>query len=464
MAQANKKTSSTSGLDRFFGLTASGTDVKTEILAGITTFMTMAYILAVNPSILGDAGMNAGGVFTATALSAVLATLIMGLYAKYPFALAPGMGLNAFFAYTVVIKMGYSWQFALTCILAEGIIFILLTFINVREAIFNAIPQSIKYAVSAGIGLFIAFIGFQGSGIIIGDGATLVTIGDMTQAPAVLAMVGVIITIVLYKKNVRGSLLIGVLATYVLGIVAEFIGWYVPNPEAGLYPLLPNALFSLPPSLKPVAFKFAFSEVFENIDSIMTFIVVTFTFLFVDLFDTLGTLIGVASKADYLDEEGKLPRIKQSLFADAIGTTVGAMLGTSTVTTYVESSAGVIDGGRTGLTAVSTAICFAIALIFSPIFLAIPAFATAPALIVVGVFMLDGITKVDFTDLTELVPAFLTMVLMPLAYSVSEGLIFGVIAYVLLKVLTGQHKKVTWMMYVLAIIFAIKLISPSLIG
>lgn len=464
MAQANKKTSSTSGLDRFFGLTASGTDVKTEILAGITTFMTMAYILAVNPSILGDAGMNAGGVFTATALSAVFATLIMGLYAKYPFALAPGMGLNAFFAYTVVIKMGYSWQFALTCILAEGIIFILLTFINVREAIFNAIPQSIKYAVSAGIGLFIAFIGFQGSGIIIGDGATLVTIGDMTQAPAVLAMVGVIITIVLYKKNVRGSLLIGVLATYVLGIVAEFIGWYVPNPEAGLYPLLPNALFSLPPSLKPVAFKFAFSEVFENIDSIMTFIVVTFTFLFVDLFDTLGTLIGVASKADYLDEEGKLPRIKQSLFADAIGTTVGAMLGTSTVTTYVESSAGVIDGGRTGLTAVSTAICFAIALIFSPIFLAIPAFATAPALIVVGVFMLDGITKVDFTDLTELVPAFLTMVLMPLAYSVSEGLIFGVIAYVLLKVLTGQHKKVTWMMYVLAIIFAIKLISPSLIG
>ena len=464
MAQANKKTSSTSGLDRFFGLTANGTDVKTEILAGITTFMTMAYILAVNPSILGDAGMNAGGVFTATALSAVLATLIMGLYAKYPFALAPGMGLNAFFAYTVVIKMGYSWQFALTCILAEGIIFILLTFINVREAIFNAIPQSIKYAVSAGIGLFIAFIGFQGSGIIIGDGATLVTIGDMTQAPAVLAMVGVIITIVLYKKNVRGSLLIGVLATYVLGIVAEFIGWYVPNPEAGLYPLLPNALFSLPPSLKPVAFKFAFSEVFENIDSIMTFIVVTFTFLFVDLFDTLGTLIGVASKADYLDEEGKLPRIKQSLFADAIGTTVGAMLGTSTVTTYVESSAGVIDGGRTGLTAVSTAICFAIALIFSPIFLAIPAFATAPALIVVGVFMLDGITKVDFTDLTELVPAFLTMVLMPLAYSVSEGLIFGVIAYVLLKVLTGQHKKVTWMMYILAIIFAIKLISPSLIG
>ncbi|NMA85066.1 MAG: NCS2 family permease [Epulopiscium sp.] len=426
--------------------------------------MTMAYILAVNPSILGDAGMNAGGVFTATALSAVFATLIMGLYAKYPFALAPGMGLNAFFAYTVVIKMGYSWQFALTCILAEGIIFILLTFINVREAIFNAIPQSIKYAVSAGIGLFIAFIGFQGSGIIIGDGATLVTIGDMTQAPAVLAMVGVIITIVLYKKNVRGSLLIGVLATYVLGIVAEFIGWYVPNPEAGLYPLLPNALFSLPPSLKPVAFKFAFSEVFENIDSIMTFIVVTFTFLFVDLFDTLGTLIGVASKADYLDEEGKLPRIKQSLFADAIGTTVGAMLGTSTVTTYVESSAGVIDGGRTGLTAVSTAICFAIALIFSPIFLAIPAFATAPALIVVGVFMLDGITKVDFTDLTELVPAFLTMVLMPLAYSVSEGLIFGVIAYVLLKVLTGQHKKVTWMMYILAIIFAIKLISPSLIG
>jgi len=460
---AQTETTLSSKLERFFDLKENKTNVRTEIIAGITTFMTMAYILAVNPSTLGDAGMDPGGVFTATALSAIIATVIMALYAKYPFALAPGMGLNAFFAYTVVLKMGYSWEFALTCVLAEGIIFIILTFLNVREAIFNAIPQCIKYSVSAGIGLFITFIGMQGAGIIVNNDATLVSLGDMTAAPAVLALVGVVLTVVLLKKNVRGALLIGILGTYGLGIIAQLIGWYVPNPEMGLYPLLPSAVVSLPPSLNEVAFKFApFSEVFANIDTILSFIIVTFTFLFVDLFDTLGTLMGVASKADYLDKEGKLPRIKQALFADAVGTTVGAALGTSTVTTFVESSAGVADGGRTGLTSIVTAICFGIALIFSPIFLAIPAFATAPALIVVGIFMLDGITKVDFSDLTELLPAFLTMVMMPLAYSISEGLVFGSISYVLVKVFTGKRKEVHWMMYILAVVFAFKLIAPTL--
>lgn len=445
----------------FFKLKENKTDVKTEILAGITTFMTMAYILAVNPNILSVAGMDAGGVFTATAISAVIATVAMALMANYPFALAPGMGLNAFFAFTVVGVMGKSWEFAITCILAEGIIFIILTFLNVREAIFNAIPTTIKYSVSAGIGLFITFIGLQNAGIIVGDGATLVKLGDMMLPPAVLAMVGVIITVIMLKKNVKGALLFGVLGTYVLGIGAELIGWYVPNMETS-FSLIPYAFWSLPPSLAPVAFKFVpFSEIFGDLNSILTFVIVTFTFLFVDLFDTLGTLMGVASKTDYLDKDGKLPRIKQALLADAIGTTIGAMLGTSTVTTYVESSAGVAEGGRTGLTALTTAACFALALIFSPIFLAIPGFATTPALVIVGVFMIDGITKVDFGDITESLPAFLTMAMMPLAYSISEGLIFGIISYVIVKAFTGKHKEVTWMMYALAFVFIIKLIVGS---
>ena len=446
----------------FFKLKENNTDVRTEIMAGITTFMTMAYILAVNPNILGVAGMDPGGVFTATALSAVIATVAMALLANYPFGLAPGMGLNAFFAFTVVGVMGKSWQFAMTCILAEGIIFIILTFLNVREAIFNAIPTTIKYSVSAGIGLFITFIGLQNAGIIVGDGATLVKLGDMMLAPAVLAIVGVIITTILLKKNIKGALLFGVLITYVLGIGAELIGWYVPDMETSfsLIPAMP--LLKRPPSLSQVAFQFVpFSELFADLNSFMTFVIVTFTFLFVDLFDTLGTLMGVASKTDYLDEDGKLPRIKQALMADAIGTTVGAMLGTSTVTTYVESSAGVAEGGRTGLTALTTAACFALALLFSPIFLAIPGFATAPALVIVGVFMIDGITKVDFTDITESLPAFLTMAMMPLAYSISEGLIFGIISYVIVKAFTGKAKEVTWMMYGLAIVFAIKLIVAS---
>lgn len=445
----------------FFKLKENNTDVRTEVLAGITTFMTMAYILAVNPNILAVAGMDAGGVFTATALAAVIATVAMALMANYPFALAPGMGLNAFFAFTVVGQMGQSWEFAITCILAEGIIFILLTLFNVREALFNAIPTTIKYSVSAGIGLFITFIGLQNAGIVIGDGTTLVKLGDMMLAPAVLAMVGVVVTVILLKKGVKGALLFGVLGTYVLGIVAELIGWYVPNMET-TFSLIPAQLFSLPPTLAPVAFKFVpFSELFADLNSLLTFAIVTFTFLFVDLFDTLGTLMGVASKTNYLDEDGKLPRIKQALFADAIGTTIGAMLGTSTVTTFVESSAGVAEGGRTGLTSLTTAACFALALIFSPIFLAIPGFATTPALVLVGVFMIDGITKVDFTDITESLPAFLTMAMMPLAYSISEGLIFGIITYVLAKAFTGKHKDVTWIMYALAIVFILKLIVGS---
>lgn len=445
----------------FFKLKENKTTAKVEILAGITTFMTMAYILAVNPDILSVAGMDKGGVFTATAISAVIATVAMALLANYPFALAPGMGLNAFFAFTVVGVMGQSWEFALTCILAEGIIFIILTFLNVREAIFNAIPTTIKYAVSAGIGLFITFIGLQNAGIITGDGATLVKLGDMMAAPAVLAIVGIIITVVLLKKDIKGALLFGVLGTYVLGIIAELIGWYVPNMET-TFSLIPTTLISLPPSLKPVAFKFVpFSEIFANLNNFITFVIVTFTFLFVDLFDTLGTLMGVASKTDYLDEDGKLPKIKEALLADAIGTTIGAMLGTSTVTTYVESSAGVAEGGRTGLTAITTAICFAVALVFSPIFLAIPGFATTPALVIVGVFMIDGITKIDFGDITESLPAFLTMAMMPLAYSISEGLIFGVITYTVAKVFTGKSKDVHWMMYILAVVFAIKLIVGS---
>ncbi len=445
----------------FFKLKENNTDVKTEVLAGITTFMTMAYILAVNPNILSVTGMDAGGVFTATALAAVIGTVLMAFLANYPFALAPGMGLNAFFAFTVVGSMGHSWEFALTCILAEGIIFIILTLLNVREAIFNAIPPTIKYAVSAGIGLFIAFVGLQNAGIIIGDGATLLKLGDMITPPAVLALVGIVLTTILYKNGVKGALLFGVLGTYVLGVLAELIGWYVPNMET-TFSLIPSTLWSLPPSLKPVAFKFVpFSEIFSSLDKFMAFVIVTFTFLFVDLFDTLGTLMGVASKTDYLDEDGKLPRIKEALLADAVATTIGAMLGTSTVTTFVESSAGVVEGGRTGLTALTTALCFALTLIFSPIFLAIPGFATTPALVMVGVFMIDSITKIDFSDATESLPAFLTMAMMPLAYSMSDGLVFGIITYVFAKLFTGQGKELNKMMYGLAAVFILKLIVDS---
>ena len=451
----------------FFKLKENGTTVKKEIIAGITTFMTMAYILAVNPNILGAAGMNRHGVFVATVLSAVLGTVLMALLANYPFALAPGMGLNAFFAYTIVIKMGYSWQFALAAVFVEGIIFILLTMCNVREALFNAIPDCMKYSISAGIGLFIAFIGFKNAGVIVADESTLVALGSMVEPQTVLCIVGVITTVVLIKRQVRGAMLFGILITWGLGMIAQLTGWYVVNPEVGMYSLFPDfsGKESLFAGFNEVAFKFpSINEIFVSAESIFNFIVVVFSFLFVDLFDTLGALMGVASKADYLDEKGELPRIKQAFLADAIATTAGALMGTSTVTTFVESTAGVMEGGRTGLTAISTAICFIVALFLSPIFLAVPSFATAPALIVVGVLMLDSILKVDFSDLSEALPAFLTMAMMPFTGSIADGIIFGGITYVLIKILSGKRKDVSIMMYVLAILFIIKLVLSSLIA
>lgn len=449
----------------FFKLKENGTTVKKEVIAGITTFMTMAYILAVNPDILGAAGMNRHGVFVATVLSAVIGTVLMAVLANYPFALAPGMGLNAFFAYTIVIKMGYSWQFALAAVFVEGIIFVLLTMCNVREALFKAIPNCMKYSISAGIGLFIAFVGLKNAGIVVADESTFVALGSMIEPQTVLCMVGVIITIVLMTRQVKGAMLLGILITWGLGIIAQFTGWYVVNPEVGMYSLLPDfsGTGSLFAGLNEVAFKFpSMNEIFGSAESIFNFIVVVFSFLFVDLFDTLGALMGVASKANYLNEKGELPRIKQAFLADAIATTAGALLGTSTVTTFVESTAGVMEGGRTGLTAISTAGCFILALFLSPIFLAVPSFATAPALIVVGVLMLDGILKVDFSDLSEALPAFLTMAMMPFTGSIADGIIFGGITYVLIKVLSGKRKDVSVMMYLLAGLFIIKLVLSSL--
>ncbi|WP_432662849.1 NCS2 family permease [Wukongibacter baidiensis] len=424
----------------FFKLSKNNTNVKTEIIAGITTFMTMAYILIVNPLTLAEAGMDFGAVFTATALSAVVATLVMALVANLPFALAPGMGLNAFFAYTVVLSMGASWEFALTAVFLEGIIFIILTFLNVREAIINAIPLNLKKAVSVGIGLFIAFIGLYNAGIVVlGQGIPL-TLGKVTGGTALLAIIGLLLTGFLLAKKVKGALLFGILATTIIGI------------PMGITQLPEGLKFvSAPPSLSPIFFKFDFSEVFS-----MKMVIVLFSFLFVDMFDTVGTLIGVATKADMLDENGRVPRVKQALFADAVGTTVGAMLGTSTVTTYVESASGVAEGGRTGLTALSTAGMFAISLFLSPLFIMIPSAATAPALILVGLFMMSPIQSIDFADFTEAIPAFLTIVMMPLSYSIAEGIVFGMISYVVLKSVTGKFKDVSPLMYVLALAFVAK--------
>jgi len=437
-------------MEKFFKLKEHNTNVRTELLAGLTTFMTMAYILVVNPNILSATGMDKGALFTATALAAIVGTVCMALFANYPFALAPGMGLNAYFAFSVVLGMGYSWKVALTAVLVEGIIFLLLTAVNIREALFNAIPLNLKYAVSAGIGLFIAFIGFQNAGIVINNDATLVGLGDITSVPVFLAIIGIIITAVLVVKKVKGSILIGILSTWVLAMVFEKIGWYVPNFES-TFPAIPNALFSAPPSIAPIAFQFDFSQLLT-----LDFLVVVFAFLFVDLFDTLGTLIGVSSKAGFLDQEGKLPRAKQALFADAVATTVGAALGTSTTTTYIESAAGVSDGGRTGLTSISTAILFAVALLFSPIFLAVPAFATAPALIIVGFYMMESVTKITFSDYSESIPAFLTMIVMPLTYSISEGIVFGFISYTVINLLLGNRKKLSILMYVISALMLVK--------
>ncbi len=429
-------------LERKFKLEENGTTAKTEIMAGITTFMTMGYILAVNPGILGDAGMDWGGVFTATALSAFIATMLMGLYANYPFGLGPGMGLNAFFTYTIVMTMGYTWQFALTAVFLEGIVFILLSFVGFREAIFNAIPMNLKKAVSVGIGLFISLIGFINSGIVVSNEATVIALGNLKSPEVVLTIVGLVIMGVLLAKNVKGALLIGILATTLIGIPLGITN----------LPAL-TKLVQLPPSLKPVFLQFEWSNIISG-----DMLIIVFTFLFVDVFDTVGTLIGVASKADMLDENGQLPRVKEALFADAIGTVAGACLGTSTVTTFVESASGVADGGRTGLTAVSTAIMFLLALFLSPVFGMIPSSATAPALIIVGSFMLSPIKDIDLEDYTEAIPAFLTIVMMPFAYSIAEGIVFGMIAYVVLKLLTGRGKEVTPIMYILAIAFVLKTI------
>lgn len=461
-----KKTHKNELLDKLFHLKKHHTTVKTEVLAGITTFMTMAYILAVNPSILGDAGMNSGAVFTATALSSMIATLLMALFANYPFALAPGMGLNAFFTYTVVGQMGYSWKVALTAVLVEGLIFIVLSLTKVREAIFNSIPSTLKHAVSVGIGLFIAFIGLQNAHIVV-DSSTLVSLFSFKGAidsgtfssegiTVVLAIIGIIITGILLIKNVKGSILWGILITWILGMICQVTGIYHVDAAHGFYSMFPDFSqgFGIK-SIAPIFMKFDFSKILS-----LDFIMVLFAFLFVDMFDTLGTLIGVASKADMLDKKGKLPHIRGALLSDAVGTTVGACCGTSTVSTFVESASGVAEGGRTGLTAVVTALLFGLSLFLSPIFLAIPSFATAPALVIVGFLMVTSITKINFDDYTEAIPAYLCLIAMPFMYSISEGIAIGVISYTILNLITGQFKKkkMSKLLYILTILFILKYI------
>jgi len=427
-------------LDKYFKITKQGSTLRTEIIAGITTFMTMAYILAVNPDILSAAGMDKNAVFTATALSAVVATLVMALVAKLPFALAPGMGLNAFFAFTVVLGMGYSWEFALTAVFLEGIVFLILTAFNVRELIVNSIPLNLKHAVSVGIGLFIAFIGLKGTGLIVDNSATLVSLGDMKNPTVWVGLIGVIIIGVLLVKQIKGAILIGILVSTLIGL---FVGVTV-IPEGFTF-------VSLPPSIEPIFFKFDFSQVFT-----IDMLIVLFTFLFVDMFDTVGTLVGVASKADMLDDQGRVPRVKQALFADSIGTFVGAILGTSTVTTYVESAAGVAEGGKTGMTSLTVAGMFVLSLFFAPLFMIIPPAATAPALVIVGLFMITPIVKINLDDFTEAIPAFFTIIMMPLTYSIADGIVFGMLSYVFLKLLTGKAKEVKPIMYVIAVLFLIK--------
>jgi AGZA family xanthine/uracil permease-like MFS transporter len=426
-------------LERIFHLREKGALVRTEILAGTTTFMTMAYILAVNPFILSQAGMDRDAVFTATALASFIAIVIMAFYANLPIALAPGMGLNAFFAYTVVIQMGYSWEMALTAVFIEGILFILLTFFRVREAIIDSIPMNLKHAISVGIGLFIALIGFTNAGIVVKNDATLISLGDMADPHCLLAMAGIIITGVLLVFRVKGALVAGIAISALIGIPLGITKW----PEHGLV--------SMPPSLSPVMLKFDFSKVFTS-----DMLIVIFTFLFVDIFDTVGTLVGVCSKADLLDEKGGVPRARQALFADAVGTTAGAALGTSTVTAYVESAAGVAAGGKTGLTALVTGIFFLLSLFLSPLFMMVPSAATAPALVLVGLFMISPIQKINLDDYSESLPVFLTIIIMPLAYSISEGIAFGMLSFVLIKLLSGKWKEISVMMYILAVFFILR--------
>ena len=430
-----------SWLTKLFGFDPSSMKVSTEILAGITTFLAMSYILAVNPLILADCGMDKNALFTTTAVASIFATLVMAIYGKLPFALAPGMGLNAFFCYTVCLGMGYSWQFALTAVLIEGLIFIVLTLTNVREAIVNALPLSLRKAIGAGIGLFIALIGLKGGGIVIDNPATLVDLGDVTSGAGLLSVIGLVITGILVILNVPGALLIGIIATTIIGIplgVTQFAG-----------------VLSTPPSMKPILGQIMTdpSQIFS-----LDMLVVVFTFLFVDMFDTIGTLVGVTTKANMVDEKGNPKRLNQAFMADAVGTVAGALLGTSTVTTYVESASGVAQGGRSGLTAFSVAVCFALAMFFAPLFTAIPGSAVCPALVIVGLFMLSPIKDIPLDDMSEAIPAYLTMILMPVTYSISNGILLGLISYVVLNICSGKAKKVSWFMAVLALLFVLKFI------
>ena len=424
-------------LEKLFGFDRNVTRVRTEVLAGITTFLTMAYILAVNPNILSATGMDKGALFTTTVVASAFATLLMAFYAKLPFGLAPGMGLNAFFAYTVCLTMGYSWQFALTAVLIEGLIFILLTVTNLREKIVDAIPVTLKNAIGAGIGLFISFIGLQNAGIIVNNDATLISMGDITSGPALLGMIGLVITSFLLIKGVRGALLFGIIITTLIGIPMGITNF--------------GGIFSAPPSIEPIFWQFEWHNIFTK-----DMVIVVFTLLFMDMFDTIGTIVGVATKTGMIDKNGKIPRLKQAFMVDAIGTTVGSMLGTSTITTFVESASGVGEGGRSGLTAFVTAVCFLLSLFLAPFFLSVPGAATAPVLILVGLMMMTTILKVDFSDYSEAIPAFMCIIIMPMAYSISEGIVFGVISYVLINLLTGKYKKLSIGMYILAAIFVLK--------
>ena len=451
-------------MEKFFELKKRGTDIKTEVMAGVTTFMTMAYILAVNPIILGASGMDMGAIFTATTLASAFATFLMAFLANMPFVLSAGLGLNAYFAYTVVIAMGYSWEKALGAIFIEGLIFVFLSLTNVREAIFNAIPPSLKVAVSVSIGMFICFIGLQSAHIVV-DGVTLVKLysfkdsiaNGMFQSEGItvlFALIGLMITAFMLIKNVKGAILFGIIVTWGLGMICQTVGLYVPNPEKGFFSMFPNGIISMPASLAPTFMQIDLSAVFS-----FEFFSILMAFLFVDLFDTIGTVIGCASKANLLDKDGNMPRVKQVLLTDAVGTTVGSLLGTSTITTFVESSAGIAEGGKTGLTALTAGCLFLLALFFSPIFLAIPAFATAPALIMVGFLMMQQVAKIDWTsDILTAIPAYITIFSMAFMYSISEGICFGVISYTILHVFSGKAKDVTPLMYILTVLFILKYI------
>ena len=450
-------------MEKLFKLKDHNTTVKTEVMAGITTFLTMAYILAVNPNLLSASGMDSGAVFTATALASALATFIMAFWANYPIALSAGMGLNAYFAFTVCLGdlqgVDDPWKVALAAVLVEGIIFIILSFFKLRESIVNAIPANLKYGITAGIGLFIAFIGLQGAGVVVSDDSTLLALGNFASPEVALCLVGVVVIAVMNHFNVKGSILWGILITWGLGIIAELTGWYVVDPEAGVYSLIPSFSASsfIPPSIAPTFFQLDFSWIASNISQ---FIIIVFSFLFVDMFDTIGTVIGVADKANLLDKDGKLPRVGRVLMADAVGTVAGSMLGTSTITSFVESSSGVAEGGKTGLTAMTTGLLFIVALFLSPIFLAIPSFATAPALIIVGFFMASSIKKMHFDgDVADAVGGYLAFLIMPLTYSIANGIMFGMLAWFIIKICTGQIKKIHPVMYIVCALFIFRVIT-----